>query len=251
MFSSKFLRAASRSARPTLSRSFRSTPVRAAATGTNDAVKKDEEQGIIEKYGVLPFVGLGMAALVGKEAFIINEEFMLAINTCAFVFTAYVAVGDGFAKTVEEANAATSQKYHKAVDAVTDAMTTYKGAVQAKLDSVDVMREFIEEQDSAARDLVDYTNIKVRHAAYGEMMAKLGSIKGREDAEAAAEFTELVNSVCADVNAAYTGSDAATLKNEALLFAMDNIGKKPSSDPVSALFVKSVEKSSLSAPETI
>lgn len=242
MFSSKFIRAASRAGRPaaTLSRSFQSTPVRAAATGTNDAVNKNEEQGVIEKYGVLPFVGFGAAALLGKEAFIVNEEFMLAINTCAFVFTAYVAVGDGFAKTVEDANKATSDKYHKAVDAVTGAITTYKSAVQSKLDSVDVMREFIEEQHSAAVELVAYQNAKVRHAAYGEMMTKLQSVKGREDAEAAAEFTMLVDNVCADVNAAYSG-DSATIKGEALRFAMDNIGKKPTSDPVSALFIKTME----------
>lgn len=234
----------SRAARPFTSnlrsqRSLHSTQVQSAAAAAT-AVKQEEDKGIIETYGYVPFFGLAAAALVGKEAFILNEEFMLAINTCSFVFTAYVAVGDGFAKLIEESNKAASDKYHKGVDAVITAMDTYKTTIQRKFDEVDVMKEFIEEQHQAAVNMVNFSNAKIRHAAYNEMITKLASIKAREDAQAAAEFTALVDSTVASVRNAYAGDGSATLKTEALKYAIDNIGKAPKQDPVSAMFIKNV-----------
>jgi len=244
---------ASRAAKPftqsmRYQRSFHnSSQVQSVAASATAVKQEEEEKGLIETYGYVPFFGLAAAAIVGKEAFILNEEFMLAINTCGFVFTAYVAVGDGFAKMVEDSNKTTAEKYHKGVDAVVTAMDTYKTTIQRKFDEVDVMKEFIEEQHQAAVNMVNFSNAKIRHAAYGEMVQKLSSIKSREDAQASAEFAALVDSTVASVRDAYSGSNAAKLKTEALTYAMDNIGKTPAQDPVSKMFIKSVadgEKSS-------
>lgn len=221
------------------------TPVKAQAAPA--AATTNEPKGIIETYGALPFVTLGAAALIGKEAFILNEEFMLAVNTGAFVFTAYVAVGDGFAKMVDEYNSTTNAKFIKSVDAVLTAIQTYKDTIQRKFDEVEVMKQFISEQHSAAENMVAYSNAKVRHAAYNEMIAKLAGIKAREDAAAAAEFTALVDETVAGIRDAYEGEGGAALKAQALTFAIENIGKVPTGDPVSKLFIQTVaegEKSS-------
>jgi hypothetical protein len=220
-----------------------SAPVAAAGTG----VAKAEEKGIIETYGVLPFAAFGFAALVGKEAFILNEEFMLAVNTCSFIFTAYVATGDSFAKLVDEHNAAANAKFTKSVDCVLTAVNTYKESVQSKFDEVEVMKEFIAEQHQAAEAMVAYSNAKVRHAAYNEMMAKLTGIKAREDAEAAEQFTQLVDETVGGIRSAYEGEGGAQLKAQALNYAIENIGKVPKDDPVSKLFIKTVSEGEKSA----
>jgi hypothetical protein len=228
-------------------RQFQTSQIRAAAAGGNE-VKPAEEKGVIETYGYLPFFGLGAAALIGKEAFILNEETMLAVNTLSFVFTAYVAVGDSFAKTVEEANNATLDKFNKAMDCVLTALQTYKTVVQSKFTEVEVMKQFINEQHDAAVGLVKYQNAKIRHAAYQEMMTKLNAIAAKESAESAAELEEIINATVSTVQGAFDGEGGAQLKAQAMTYAIENIGKDPASnDPVTTLFDKVIKEGEAAA----
>jgi hypothetical protein len=192
----------------------------------------------LSKYGYVPFIGLTAAALISKEAYIVDAETLLALNIGSFVMTAYVALGDGLQKAVADYNASMKEKFDTASDSVLGALNTYKTVVQQKVLEVEVMKEYNTEAYNAAVSYIGYSNAKVRWAAYNEMMAKLESIKAQEEAAEAAEYSLLVEGAVADVVAAFSGPSAANLRADAMKFAIDNIGQKPKpgADPVTKVF---------------
>jgi hypothetical protein len=210
------------------------------APGDGVAKADQHPESIIEHYGIAPFAGAVAVVLVSKEVINMDEEFLLACNSMAFLLTSYVAVGDTFQKTVDEANAAATAKFQKATGAVLATLNTYKGALQKRFDEVTIMKEFTEEQHNAAVAFANYQNAKVRHAAYTEMMAKLNAIKGAEEVAALAEFTQLCDLIVDEVQEEIEGANAAAFSNEALKYAIDHIGVagKQGEHPVSKVFQK-------------
>lgn len=85
-------------------------PAAAAVAVTTDsdapypetAVVHGENAGIIEKYGMYPLVGLGLAACVSKELLLLNEEFVLVFTFGSFCAVSYMFGWETIGKSLDK-----------------------------------------------------------------------------------------------------------------------------------------------------
>lgn len=198
------------------------TPLRNATATPPASNDKTAMEGVLEQYGLMPFLGLGAAALISKEVFVVNEEFLLAVDVCAFVFTAYTVGGDTFNKMVADSNTARKEKFDSAFDAAIAAVETYKTSQSLLSKEVDVMKEYAKEHQEACESHARFLTLKPQHDARAEVLAKLESIAAREASEESTFHKELVEDTIWNVTAEIEESQG--IRDEIFASALAQLG---------------------------
>jgi len=218
------------------SRSFHSSQPKLTAAPAAAAPAAVEEKGVIETYGLYPLLGLGITALVSKEMFILNEEFLLALDVAAFVTTGYVVLGDQVSDWFKSQEAQRVKEWDDTWDLLIEGLTMYKTSLNDKKLEVEFLKKFLAEYKEAAASHTSYLNVKPKHAAAADVLTKLEQIKNREEVVAAEHAKKLVDDAVAAVYAAFAKD--AKLKDKALDNAIEFIGQKgtPKDDPIVGSF---------------
>jgi len=190
--------------------------------------------GVIDQYGYIPFVGLLATALVSKEVFIIDEAFLLAMNTITVGTVAYIGLGSSVNDFFQGERDKEHRRYHDVFNAVLEQVNLYKSIESKKLEKVGVIRDLCTESRKINGEYLTFLDIKQKHEARSAMITKLESIKKREAGEEAAEYQALVTEAIEDVRDSYLEVENSELRQSSLEFAIRNIGdiKDAQNDPV-------------------
>lgn len=138
------------------------------------------EPGVIEQYGLYPFIGLAAAALVSKEIFLLGPEFLLAITLTGFFGTLYVGAGDSVAKYGEEDNAIRQKQLQAGSEYLITLLETYKSAIAASTSQADVMSQFTQEFETVVKEWHVAKAREAHIAAQKAVVNKLTSIAVQE-----------------------------------------------------------------------
>lgn len=227
-----------------VNRNFHSTQPKcsAAPAAAAPAAAIDSEKGIIDTYGLYPLLGLGFTALVSKEMFLLNEEFLLALDISAFVATGYVLLGDQVSAWFKSQEAARVKYWDETWDLLIEGLNVYKNGLNDKKLEVDFLKQFLKEYKEGAVAHTNYLNVKPRHAAAADVLARLEQIKNREEVVAAEAATKMIDDAVASVYATFAKD--SNLRNKSLDNAIEFIGQKgtPKDDPVLSSFKNVLSK---------
>lgn len=198
------------------------------------------EDGIIAKYGSIPFFGMAAAILVTKEIFILDAEWLLAMETAAFAMTGYVLIGDAANKWVEDDNKVQSDKFNAANDFLGAMLDQYKMVMMTAQHKPEVLKEYLGEYTAAAKAHAQYQTVLPKHKARAQVLASLEALRSKEQHAASLEWQQKVDEAVANVTAAFSKGDKK-LSEEMLALSIDSMGyTKPQTtdknDPVKRLF---------------
>lgn len=246
--SSRALNASRASVAPRVAAAFPSRQFHKAPVVKNAAAKEEfppgivPEDSIIAKYGTIPFFGMGAAILITKEIFIIDAEWLLAMETAAFAMTGYVLIGDSLNKHCADEDAATKAKFDSANDFLTGMLDQYKLVQTTAQSKPAVLAAYMKEYEGAAQEFASYQTVVPKHKARAQVLASLEAIRTKEQHAAAEEWQSAVDKAVANVSATFDKGDAK-LSEEMLNLAIDNIGydkpnTTPDKDPVKRLFME-------------
>lgn len=229
-----------------LPRAFHNTPA------LKDAAKPAEakqfppgivaEDGIIAKYGTIPFFGMAAAILVTKEVFILDAEWLLAMETAAFAMTGYVLIGDSINKYCEKEDEAKTAQFNAANDFLKTMLDQYKTVLMTAQHKPEVLKEYLGEYKAAAQSYAAYETVVPRHKARAAVLATLEQIRSKEQHQASLEWQRKVDDAVANVTKAFQSGDEK-LNQEMLTLAINSFGfDKPTTteanDPVKRLFAQ-------------
>lgn len=121
------------------------------------------QAGAIAKYGVIPTVGLGLAALISKELFILDEEVLILACFATFVGSVYVTQGQAIKETMEESVATVRHNMEAYYDALIDTMVAQ---VEFYEDNYNLKEEVLElyncYKESNAKFLATRKNVLIK-----------------------------------------------------------------------------------------
>jgi hypothetical protein len=102
--------------------------------------------GIIEKYGLVPLLGLGLAAALSKEVLLLNEEILVAICFGSFVFSGYTAlgssVGEGLDAEINEIRAEQEAVYVAQADNIRACIEAHRANINVAEEAEAVLGEY-------------------------------------------------------------------------------------------------------------
>lgn len=231
-----FLKAA-----PALTRDFHVSSVKSSDC---KAAAPVEEEGIVAKYGTIPFFGMVAAIAISKEIYIIDAEWLLAMTTGVFCLGGYVTIGDSMNKYVNAENEQKTATFEAANDFAIELFGTYKASQASLLHKPSVLRQYAEEYKAAAEQHAAYRTVLPKHAARAKVLAALQNIQKAEEMAAAAEWTTEVNAAVLGVTNAFL-NDKGALADEMIEQAIANLGftdtADPKADPVARLFAQQLK----------
>lgn len=227
-------------------RAFHSAPALKDAAATPAAAKQEfppgivAEDGIIAKYGTIPFFGMAAAILVTKEVFILDAEWLLAMETAAFAMTGYVLIGDSVNKMVEADDKAKTDQFNAANDFLKTMLDQYKTVLMTAQHKPEVLREYLGEYKAAATEFAKYQTVVPKHQARAHVLQTLDQMRIKEQHEASMEWQLKVDEAVKNVTAAFSTGDQK-LNEEMINLAINSMGfEKPTTteqnDPVKRLF---------------
>lgn len=190
--------------------------------------------GILDQYGYIPFIGLLGTALVSKEVFIIDEAFLLALNTITVCTVTYIGFGRELDAYCEATRTKDNERYHDVFNAVLEQVNLYKSIEAKKLEKVGVIKDLCKQSREVNANYLKFLDVKQKHDARAAMISKLQAIKKREAQEDALEYQEMISDALQTVRDSYTDSSNTALHQASLEFAIKSIGdvKEPETDPV-------------------
>lgn len=202
------------------------------------------DDGIIAKYGSLPFFGGIASILIGKELYMLDAEFLLALEVGAFATAAYIMIGDTHQKWCDEKDAKAKKQFEESHDFTLECIHQYKLKQSALMNKPIVMEQYLNEYKAATEAYAAYQTVLPKHEAYQKMMSTLNDIKTKEDQATAAAWQNTVNQAMANVTGKLMGADAK-LKAELIDFAIARMNMSEEEvkavdddkDPVKRLFL--------------
>jgi len=210
----------------------------------NQAALKRRDEGVVGQFGWLPFYGMLGTILISKELVVLQTEFMLATAFGAWAFVAYITLGESVNNYLTGILADNKTRYDHIAAWHLAKLRVYKAKTQIEAETGSVLEEMLSSQRKVEAEYLNATNLEQRHALRQAVLDKLNQIKVREDAAAALERTQLINSAVANVYSTFEEDDGP-LREEALELAISLLGTDGSTsledDPVKKLFVKQFE----------
>jgi len=120
-------------------------------------------------------------------------------------------------------------------------LRVYKTKTEVEVDTVSVLENLLKQQREVEKMYIAAQNLEQRHEFQQAIIDKLTQIKIKEDAEAALERSQLIDTAVANVYKSFT-EDTGPLREAALVNAISLLGTDGSTtledDPVKKLFVK-------------
>lgn len=223
-------------------RNFNSSSALKNAAAAN--VSKEEHPGpaaIIDKYGALTFWGMVATIAVTKEVFIIDAEFLLAMEIGAFATTAYVLTGNQVQDWAAETTKEEDTKFNEANDFMLTMLDQYKTVQQLNQGKPAVLEAYLGEFKDTTKAHAVYETVLPQHTARAKVLATLESLRAKEEHAAAAEWANSINQAVVNVTSAFEDQKNTALQQETLDAAIGAIGFEDSGgdkiDPVKKLFV--------------
>lgn len=208
---------------------------------TNAIALKNRDEGVIGRFGWVPFWGMLGTIALSKEIVVVNTEFMLFCCFSSWAWVVYIGAGEMVTSALTQSLADQKTLFDKVTDWQVEKMKVYKAKTQVNVDTVPVLKEMLKQQREVEKHYLEAQNLEQRHIVRQAILDKLNQIKVREDAEAAKERTELIDLAVANVYKAFE-TDEGPLQVEALTNAISLLGTDGSTtleaDPVKKLFVK-------------
>jgi len=231
------------------SRDFNSSSYLKQATGaTPAATEVSDPPSIIQKYGASTFWGMLAAVAVSKEVFILDAEWLLSLEITAFATMAYVMTGNEVTKWSDGLNKTKQDKFNAANDFLLEMLDQYKMVQATAKNKPDVLAQYLAEYKKSLEEHAIYQTVAPKHTARSEMLTALEQIKNREEAAAAAEWGQAVDSTMGSVIDAFTNEnnpEYAKLQAELMEMAINNIGSVKvvdvEQDPVKRMIMKGME----------
>lgn len=205
---------------------------------------KEEHPGpsaIIDKYGALTFWGMVATIAVTKEVFILDAEFLLALEIGAFATTTYVMAGNTVQDWAKETTAEEEKKFNEANDFMLTMLDQYKAVQQMNQSKPEVLEQYLGEFKDTVKAYAAYETVLPQHAARAKVIATLEGLQAKEEHAAAEEWANAVNKAVANVTGAFEDEKNTSLQKETLDAAIGAIGfedvGEDQLDPVKRLFI--------------
>lgn len=244
MFSRAAARTALRASMPSQRRMLQTTPIRATAAVTTPT--STEEEGIISKFGLYPFVGLAATAMVSKEVIILSEEALIAVNFSTFCLAAYIAAGNSVHQSFESERQANVKSMTNATNFRVKLIEAEIEQWTASKNQASAVKTIIDETALANKDYVAALALQKKHNAVQLAQSALDQIVQKEGYERSQVQGEIVAEAGQYVREAFARASFAS-KEAALNDAIANIGDGHimapfEQDPVKMLFIEYIQK---------
>jgi len=259
---------------PAISREFTrhfnsSSPLKNATAAVAEEKEAPGPSDIVDKYGALTFWGMVASIVVTKEVFVIDAEFLLALEVGAFALAGYVMTGDQVDKwSKDEDDKATSQ-FNDANDFMLTMLNQYKTVQEVNQFEPAVLKQYLGEYKEALVENAAYQTVLPKHEARAAVIAALEQIKSREETAASAEWQATVEAAVEDAIISFDSAfidpeylatlpseeadeykvqmeEALVLQQDMLAFAIDRIGDVEGDaatiDPVKELFLATFDE---------
>jgi len=211
----------------------------AAADASKEVAPGPSE--IIDKYGALTFWGMVATIAISKEVFIIDAEFLLAMEIGAFATATYVMAGNSVQEWAAETTADEEKKFNEANDFMLTMLNQYKSVQQMNQSKPAVLEQYLGEYKDTIKAYAQYETVLPQHAARAQVISTLEALQAKEEHAAAEEWANSVKLAVGNVTAAFEDVSNAKLQQETLDSAITAIGFEDSGDdkinPVKKLFI--------------
>jgi len=202
---------------------------------------KARDESVVGQYGWVPFYGMIGVIFLSKEIVVVGTEFMLFSAFLSFFATSYILLGETVTKMSTEILAENKTKFDHLFDWSIANLRVYKAKTEVEVDTVSVLENMLKQQREVEKMYIAAQNLQQRHEFQQAIIDKLTQIKIKEDAEAALERSQLIDTAVANVYKSFT-EDTGPLREAALVNAISLLGTDGSTtleeDPVKKLFVK-------------
>jgi uncharacterized protein YjbJ (UPF0337 family) len=210
------------------------------AYGLSDDAGALGKANVLQKYGVLPVVGFGLAAAISKEWLILNEEILVAFCFGSFATSAYVALGDDVAKGLDAESAEIQKEAEGVFDELAGAVKTHIEAHRANASVAEDAAALVDHYYTLLGDLEGAYYRKLRQETAGVFNERLGYLQQLERKTLTAYATNISDSSESFVRDAYVNAPQE-LKDRIVESALASLsGKKSKSgaDPMAELYAK-------------
>lgn len=223
---------------------IQTTPIRATAAAVAPS-SANEDESLISKFGMYPFVGLATTALVSKEVLILSEETLVAVNFAGFCLAAYIATGSKLHDAFEAERQENIARIQAATDFRVKLIAAEMDQWNATKNTADAVKGVVAQNADADKDYVVAVARKKKQDAVLKAQTALDAIVKAEAFERAEAQGALVVDAANYVRAAFVKASKEQ-KQLALKDAIDNIGdgSKQSpmdKDPVKQLFMEYIK----------
>lgn len=173
----------------------------AAADASKEVAPGPSE--IIDKYGAVTFWGMVATIAISKEVFIIDAEFLLAMEIGAFALATYVMAGNSVQDWAAETTADEDKKFNEANDFMLTMLNQYKTVQQLNQSKPAVLEQYLGEYKDTIKAYAAYETVVPQHAARASVIASLEALQAKEEHAAAEEWANSITLAVANVTSAF------------------------------------------------
>lgn len=183
----------------------------AAAKHPDDAIATEEPQGglLNRGYDYYPLVGLGLAAAITQEWWIMDEYWITGGCYAGVMYTAYLFGSDQIEKSGKDQFNKLVEQTRAAFGIRLDTLKRYQAMENFSLSYGDELRALYAQEAKVNEMSVQYRNLKLKSDTYTRVVQKLNSIKVLEDDARTQAIAALSKKAGEYVTTAYASAPAS------------------------------------------
>lgn len=219
----------------------------AAAASPEATVEEPESFGsLIEKYGVVPFVGAIGAVALTKEMVMIDAHLVSYVMSTACFAGVYTFAAPEVNAMIEEEEAASQGLFDSYFDGMVGLCEHHQKMSQWQLDFASVLREGATEFADVNEQLKKARVVQLKVDARAAMIERLEALASVKQAAASSDKEDFLKELEADILAMFDAKTGDKKQQKlALEYAINNIEKDSGAkSPVAVAFEEGVKKHS-------
>jgi hypothetical protein len=178
---------------------------------------------IVSTYGWYPFLGLGITALVSKELYFLDTEFLLTLNFTGLSIVGYILLRESANNWFEERHAEALKKITDFCDLKSEFIKANITIAERMANAPEVAKDLEAEYYKASEALWKARNLGQRVAYHDSVAKKLKDIAFKEADAVRAKAEAIADSAGAEVLKSYHAAPQS-VKDQILKEAIDAVG---------------------------